>query len=237
MRPDEEFVARALEGFLGGPSCAQAIEGDDPPDLYLTIGASRVGVEVTRLTQFTLEADGSLGNRATQDSFGTRLLDDLNESLGPSIPDEYSLCIGLSMPVSNAGRFKKALTRWVVQIASSPEVGFKEEREIEGSRVTVSIGPGRRPGKKIAGYVANANSSADIGLNASLMLEDRIRRKAQSCAQLARPIWLALLNDYWLADARTYVVASRELKLKHCFERIFLVSEIGAVHELTVEAG
>ena len=47
MRRDEAFVARALVEFLGGPSSASACEGEDPPDLYLTFGASRVGVEVT----------------------------------------------------------------------------------------------------------------------------------------------------------------------------------------------
>jgi hypothetical protein len=67
MRRDEEFVGLALVEFLGGPSCASASDGEDPPDLYLTIGASHVGVEVTRLSQFTFEHGGILGNRTTQD--------------------------------------------------------------------------------------------------------------------------------------------------------------------------
>ena len=91
-------------------------------------------------------------------------------------------------------------------------------------------------GKKIAGFVVNTNSSADIGLNARLVLEDRIRTKSKICASLPRPIWLAVLNDYWLADADTYAVAGRQLNLQHCFERIFLVSDRGAVNELAVEA-
>ena len=44
MRRDEEFVGHALVEFFGGPSCASASDGEDPPDLYLAIGASRVGV-------------------------------------------------------------------------------------------------------------------------------------------------------------------------------------------------
>lgn len=55
MRSDEEFVGRALVEFFGGSSCASVSDGEDPPDLYLTAGPSRVGVEVTRLSQFTLE--------------------------------------------------------------------------------------------------------------------------------------------------------------------------------------
>ena len=84
--------------------------------------------------------------------------------------------------------------------------------------------------------MVNTNSSADIGLNARLVLEDRIRTKSEICASLPKPIWLAVLNDYWLADADSYAVAGQQLKLGHCFERIFLVSDGGTVNELTIGA-
>jgi hypothetical protein len=237
VRRDEAFVAWALVEFLGGPSVASASDGPDPPDLYLTIGgASRVGVEVTQLSQFTFEPDGTLGNRSTQDSFGLRLVDDLNDSIGPSLPEDLSLLIGLWVPVSNPARFRKLLTAWVTEIAATPEKGWKQERKIDGSRTSVSVIPERPSGKKIVGFVVNTNSSADIGLNARLVLQDGIRRKSSICAGLPKPIWLAVFNDYWLADADTYAAVARELKLTHCFERIFLVSDEGAVTELTVGA-
>ena len=206
MRRDEEFVGRPLVDFFGGPSRASTIEGEDPPDLYLTVENSRIGVEVTRLSQFTIEPDGSLGNRTTQDYFGLRLIDDLNTNVGPSLPDDVSLLIGLWVPVSNAQSFRKGLFEWIAKIAIAPEEGFKQEREIEGSKVSVSLIAERPMGKKIAGFVVNTNSSADIGLNARLVLEDRIRTKSKICASLPRPIWLAVLNDYWLADADTDLV-------------------------------
>ena len=46
MRRDEAFVAQAVAKFLGGPSFATASDGDDPPDVYLTLRESRVGLEV-----------------------------------------------------------------------------------------------------------------------------------------------------------------------------------------------
>lgn len=236
MRRDEALVGRALVEFFGGPSCASASDGEDPPDLYLTVGASRVGVEVTQLSQFTFEPDGNLGNRATQDFFGLRLLDEINAKIGPSLPDDVSLLVGLWVPVSNAARFRKGLTDWVREVGSAPATGLEQEREIEGSKTSVSVIPERPSGKKIVGFVVNTNSSADISLNARLVLEERIRRKSEICASLLKPIWLAVLNDYWLADAETYAVAGRQLKLAHCFERIFLVSDEGAVSELRVGA-
>jgi hypothetical protein len=236
VRRDEEFVGRALVGLLGGSSRVSILEGEDPPDLYLHIDGSRIGVEVTRLSQFTFESDGTLGNRATQDVFGIRILNELNAGVGPNLPEGISLLIGLWVPVPNASRFKRTLTDWVAKIAAAPEQGLKEEREIEGSKVTVSVVEQRPSGKKIVGFVVNKNSSADIGMNARLILEDRIRSKADICGRLAKPIWLAVLNDYWLADAETYAVAGRQLSLNHCFERIFLVSDQGAVDELAIGA-
>ncbi len=60
--------------------------------------------------------------------------------------------------------------------------------------------------------------------------------KSQICALLPKPIWLAMQNDYWLADADSYAVTFRQLKLTHCFERIFLVSANASVSELTLGA-
>ncbi len=236
MRRDEEFVGCALIEFFGGPSSASVSDGEDPPDLYLTMSASRIGVEVTHLLQFTFERDGTLGNRTTQDFFGLRLLDEFDAKLGPLLHHDVSLMIVLRVPVLNAARFRKRLTEWATKVASASQRGFEQEREIEGSRISISVIPRRPSGNRIVGCVVNTNSSADIGLNARVVLEDRIRTKSDICVQLRKPIWLAVLNDYWLADSDTYAIAGHQLRLEHCFERIFLVSDRGTVNELTIAA-
>lgn len=234
MRPDEAFVGRALVAYFGGPSSATASDGEDPPDIYLAAGKTRVGVEVSRLSQFTFEPDGTFGNRATQDSFGMRLIEELNARLGPLLPHDISLLVGVEVPVTNALRFKKRLDAWVTQIATVPVLGDRHQSAIENVKATVSVVPARSTGKRIAGFVANNHSSADILANARLMLENRVRTKSDLCNPLSKPVWLALLNDYWLADATTYALAAQQLSVAHCFERILLVTEDGAVTELTI---
>jgi hypothetical protein len=236
VRRDEDFVGRALVQYFGGPSHASVSEGEDPPDLYLSVDDCRVGVEVTQLSQFTMERDGSFGNRKTQDFFGLRMIEDLNTSLGASLPADTGLLIGLWVPVSNAQRFRKCLTEWITSIAADPERGYEQECEIEGSKIRVSVIPERPIGKKITGFVVNKNATADIALNGRLVLEDRIRSKNGICARLPKPVWLSVLNDYWLADSHTYTAAAGELRIEHCFDRIFLVSDRGAVNELAVKA-
>ncbi len=103
--------------------------------------------------------------------------------------------------------------------------------------MSVSVIPERPTGKKVTGFVVNKNSCADVLLNARLVLKDRIRTKSALCQPFARTgaVWLAVLNDYWLADADTYLAALHQLELSHCFERMFLVSDNGSVTELAPE--
>lgn len=236
MRHDEAFVARSLVNFLGGSSFATASEGDDPPDIYLNLSGARIGVEVTRLSQFSIDPDGVLGNRVTQDRFGLRLLDELDATLGPLLPNDTSLFVGLWVPVQNAARFRKNVGQLVEGIARSPVKGTKHEHMVDGERITVSVIDKRPSGQKIVGFVFNKNSSADIGLNVRLILSDRIITKNQICADMQKPVWLALFNDYWIADEASYISAYQQLDIEHCFEKVFLVTGNGTVTELKGEA-
>ena len=191
---------------------------------------------MTRLSQFTFERDGSLGNRATQDSFGLQLIERLNANIGPSLPDSVSLLVGLWVPVKSASRYEKGLTAFVKQITTTPKMGIHEEQEIEGSKASITVIPPQPSKKRIIGYVVNNNSSPNIGLNSQLILEERISTKSKICEKLPKPIWLALLNDYWLADSESYERAAAEFKIAHCFQRLFLITDTGSVTELTTQA-
>ena len=195
-----------------------------------------IAVEVTQLSQPTFDRDGTLGNRKTQDYFGLRLLEDLNNEISSIIPNNINLMVGLWVPVPNVARYRKGLFDWAKQIALAPENGYDEERELEGARASIKVIHDHPTKKKVVGFVANSNSSADIGLNARLILEERIRTKSVICDRLPKPVWLALLNDYWLADADSYILAGRQIYVEHCFERIFLVSDAGVVNEIAIEA-
>jgi hypothetical protein len=173
-----------------------------------------------------------MGNRATQDSFGLRLLNEIDSKLGPSLPDDVSFLVGIELPVSNAARFRKGLLDWVAEVALNQLADAQYDRLIEGSNASISVIPARPTGEKIVGFVVAKNSKADILLNARLVLADRIRIKNELCARLRKPIWLALLNDYWLADAETFAIAARQINAAHCFERVFLVSGSGVVSDL-----
>jgi hypothetical protein len=58
--------------------------------------------------------------------------------------------------------------------------------------------------------------------------------KAEKCKHLVTrgPLWLALLNDYWLTGADTYRYALSMLSVKHPFDKILIVDNNGTVDEI-----
>jgi hypothetical protein len=86
--------------------------------------------------------------------------------------------------------------------------------------------------KKVRGTISHRHSNRDILSNVRVILEDRIRVKAAKCAFLLgrMPVWLALRDDYCLADSDAYksVLSS----LEHPFEKVLLVNDDGSVVSL-----
>ena len=62
----------------------------------------------------------------------------------------------------------------------------------------------------------------------------RIIAKAEKCKRIGElmPIWLVLLNEYWLADADTYREALASISRRHPFEKILLINSDGSVSRL-----
>lgn len=235
MREDEEFVRDALLSFLGGTSAFRSFDGEDPPDFYFEQqGGSRIAVEVTKLTQVVLNADGSPGNRESHDSYGVQLIARLNQEFGSRISDSTSIVVCMHLPTSDGRSFKKALSKLIEEVILRPIPGYEVEQMIEGVKVSVTVVAEDRADKKIHGIIANRNSSADILLNARCTLEERVRVKDQICRKLPTksPVWLALLNEYWLADSEAYRAAWGQLDISHCFDRVFIIQGDSVVTEL-----
>lgn len=159
----------------------------------------------------------------------------MNHSLGPALPSGLSVTLIFDLPLENPRRFHRALETWLSGILASLTLHQRLKYEIEGTTITlhaIRSAPGR---ERIVGIMSNRDAHPDIGLNARLILEDRIRTKWARCQGRVRPpVWLAMLNGYWLASAETYATEASALAIEHGFERIFLVSTQGAVTELSV---
>lgn len=234
MRPEELLCAEALVLYLGDPKASFTGVENDPPDLMLTVGGRLIGVEVTQTVDFTCHGEEVYPDRRSQDSYGLRLLDQLEKDFGPSIPRERALMVSLFLPVSRPRYFKDAFHARVRQLIDAPS-STQFDEQIDGTRVRMKVIA--RTGRAIVGAVHSVNTSADIVANAALTLQTRIDEKSRRCRKLRGPLWLAILNTNPLADGETYEGAAQRLgSVKHRFDRILMVMQNRQVIELSVES-
>jgi hypothetical protein len=235
LKPDEIFVQNCLLKHLDS-SKASSWEGEDPPDIYIETGGETIAVEITRLSPVSFATDGGVQNRHSQDYFGLNLCDDLNGQFKDSVPPEVNIILTLHVPIENTRKYKKEIYSYIEHIlASGIKVGDRTEKKIAGSLIKTVVVPRHdHAQKRIGGVIVNNNSSAHILSNAEVILADRISVKVEKCKKINHEgsLWLALFNDYWLADHNTYSRALKNIHVHHNFDKIFVVSDQGLVNKL-----
>lgn len=229
LREDEKFVIEALCASYGGTWRI----GEDPPDAYMSLTKNEVAVEISILTQHVVSKSGQPVPRLSQDSGVIRLCNEIDEELRNDIPDGAYVLLTISAPLNKIRQTKANLANEIKEIAQqkSPK---SQVLEINQNKIKIQLISGTRPsGKKVIGIVPNQNSSPDILANVLYILNERIRDKTTKCQNIVhRPLWLALFNDYWLAEPDTYELAMEKLSVAHPFDRICLVLGNKEVHTL-----
>jgi len=235
LKPIEEFVKDCLVKHFG-PNISKAQEGEDPPDIYLTINNKKIAVEITRLTPISFNQNGVTQNRYTQDCFADNLIKEFDSKLKDRIPLGIDISLTFSVPVTNPRKYKKILFKYLTKkLEEGVTVGEVAEVELSGSKVRVSFIPHMDQSlKKIVGIIENKGSNPDVLKNAKVILEERILDKVEKCERIQSQglKWLALFNDYWPANYNTYARALSNISVKHDFESIFIISDEGQVNRI-----
>jgi len=229
MRPNEEFVLNALVGKFGGIYS----DGEDPPDAYISFGNERVAVEVTALVQQLENNDGSKRPRLSDDAPAANLANDLDRELINHIPHGKYFFLILPAPINNVRKTKAELSKTILDMVKNNSTS--NEIEVFQNRISINVydRPGKRH-KKVAAAITNRYSSANILENAHQILKDRIETKNNkiSITKNTNEYWLALFNDYWIADMETYKNAYQSMKGSHRFSRIYIVNGGAEVFQL-----
>jgi hypothetical protein len=235
MREDEEFVLKSIAARY----CGEWKPGEDPPDGYITFPGRVVAVEISTLTQHITDDRGTRP-RLSDDTAAMRLANELDAELKTEIPSRARIMLVLSSPIIDYRKTKSELAAEILALANNNWNKNRVEHKISirGNKVEIYVdelqGSER---KKIVAAITNRFSNPDILANVIYILEDRIRTKGQKCGRLSfgGPIWLALINDYFLTDADTYRHAMKSISVDHPFEKILLVSDNGVVDVLVDE--
>ena len=231
LREDEEFAITSIAAAFSGTWRP----GENPPDAYLTLGTDNIAVEISTLTQYVTDDRGTR-SRLSDDIPTAGVANALNEELKHLIPDGYTIGLVLSSPILQNRKTKIELAQILREYVSDLS-SLQEDRKIEinGNKITIYLNRhGQTDLKKVTAAFMNRSSNPNILANVTQILEDRITTKARKCAHLndGGPVWLALLNDYWLTDADTYRHALLRMSLEHPFQKILLVAGDGSVEPL-----
>jgi hypothetical protein len=227
MREDEKFVIQAVAAFCSG----SWRPGEDPPDAYIDIGSKAIAVEISTLTQH-VTTDRGIRERLSDDQTAARLANELNEELKHVIPDGTTVGLHLSSPIAKLRKTKTLLAQRIAAlIEGAVPDGTELKLRICDNDVALWVTQHNDPQyKKVSAVFHHRHSNPHILRNAAYALEDRIKTKTKKCVVLKkRPLWLALLNDYWLADTHTYSLAIAGISVEHPFEKILMVSGNGSV--------
>ena len=235
LKPDERFVSESLVKYFG-PKKVEYQEGEDPPDIYLLLNGEKIAVEITRLPPVSFDENGYMQNRNTQDLFGVNICDELDSKLNGKVPNGIHLLLEIHVPVANPRKYKKELIKQLESlIGKEIKVGDKQLLSVLRNKVVVNCIPDHsRYIKKIGGIIANDNSIPHISTNAEVILTERISDKVEKCKNIPHKgaKWLALLNDYRLADFDIYSQAIKSLTIQHDFAKILFIADNGTVNEL-----
>lgn len=236
LNPDEQFVIEALARKFAAVWTA----GQNPPDAYLTFDSHMVAVEITTITQRITDDQGSRP-RASDDAVMQPMIDRLNSQLLGVMPKGYSVGLVIRTPVLDGRKTTNQLASLLMGMLNTVATCPKETNvDIRGNKITICINSRENLPlydcnhvSKIWGVCQNRASSPDILANTIHSLQERIATKQKKCASLIKqPIWLALLNDYWLADSGTFDRAFSNIQIEHSFEKILLIGRDGQVHKL-----
>jgi len=232
LRNDELLALESLAARYAGVWKA----GENPPDGYITLSDQVVAVEVSTLTQYVTDDRGTRP-RLSDDTAAIRLANELDAELRGSIPCRKRVMLVLRSPIADYRKTKAELGDEVLALVDGGKNSKRVERKIfiRGNQIEIYLEESEgAEKKKIVAAVRNRSSNRDILANVIFMLEDRIATKARKCANLkfGGPLWLALINDYFLADADTYRQGLNSIAIDHPFEKILLISSDQSVDVL-----
>jgi hypothetical protein len=252
LKGTEKIVAEKLQFHFfkkNGSACFE--EGEDPPDIYLTINAKRISVEITDIDQNVLK------NRKTVTYGYLKFTENLNNELGHLLQGDKKLSLIFyhnynKVSVINK-KFKKHLKHLIEENtyeASSTEgsisgVGFKIsilKMPKIGKRKIVGIAMpdgGKVEKSRDINTVLEKISDSNLTGQTLAIIQERISDKNVKCEGVEKPVWLALRDNYY----NKFTSFDNTDHLDHfkdvftniddfgCFEKVLVVFENGDVLE------
>lgn len=225
MRYEERNAMKSLIAEFGGVY----VEGEDPPDAYIKLNGKTIGVEVSMLVE-QITNNGKTHSKLAEDVPVWSIAKELELEIGDCIPDNSWLYLGLPSPIHKVSKFKKELARISLEFIKSG--AEKAHENISGNRVSLNFYRSEKPQKrKIAQFISSRQSFSITQAESILLDRINIKNKKINCLG-SDEYWLVLINTYWPANTEIYRTIYKRCKVKHKFDKIFIIDQSGRVESL-----
>ena len=258
LKGTEQFVAESLQSYFSKSFENVFVEeGNDPPDIYLTINDRRIPIEITDIDQNVLKG------RRTIDGGYLKFIVNLDNEFGPLIDKDQKLMLSFYHNYIKVSTISKKFKMHLKSLIEGNKL--KTDTNIEGCindvnfKISVVSMPtnGKR---KIAGLVTTfdgkVEKSRDIHtIHATIsdchllgqthaIVKERISDKSIKCKDIKEPIWLALCDNYYnkftyfnnQEHLEHYKDVFKEIEDIGIFERVLVIFENGDVLEFDSSA-
>ena len=207
LKGSEEYVADCLVDYFAKKHATPTyIEGEDPPDVYLSLGGNTFSVEITDVNYNSL-----YNSTGTTKGYFT-LLYELNSGLGETVPDGLMVYIKICHADVKSQKVKKAIRQYLKEKIKN--VCADQVYEKHFGRVYLKVSARKsQSAKKIQGTVSNYGvldrenrdvsaveknlRSFNVGMINSELLIKAITAKKKKCNSVKKPVWLALNDKYY----------------------------------------
>lgn len=255
LKGNELFVAESLQSYFSKTFCSVSFEeGDDPPDVYLTIDGKKASVEITDIDQNVLK------NRKTIDYGYLKFIVNLDKELGKLVDDDKKLLLFFYHNYTKVSVISKEFKKYLKSIIEKNEheidsniednindVGFKiltlkmpksGNRKITGGSMPYG---GKVHKSRDINTVSETISDSNLFEQTLAIVQDRILDKNEKCKNVEKPVWLAFYDNYYnkftCFDSKEhfeyYTDIFKSIEDFGVFEKILVIFENGDVFELS----
>jgi len=159
------------------------------------------------------------------DAPANNLANNIELDIKAMIPHDMHVFLVIGTPVKQIRKTQAKVAAAITHMIQNNI--FELDRKFLDNDISISIFTGWGSYTPKIGYaISNRYSSANIGKNTENMLRERIqtKNKKRNVKPDTDEYWLALFNDYWVADEESYQLAYRNLDIEHNFDKIIIIN-------------
>lgn len=242
MRADKEYIKSTMEMYLLR-NCIEGyiLQGEDPPDYYIKINKKKILFEVTQGIQGYYE-DGAFVSRTGSDEPILNIGKWLKAQINDQIPCDRKILMYIEGPIVKNCKFRWQLKDSLlafINVNSKAEEDCTGWTHIQVSNIEIQVKITKREISDNRSIILFTKpqfnkTTVNIDKNVQAILTNILHKKeeAMSKVKFNGQKWLAILNQYPLADDGTYYRALTKVSVNHSFNKIFYIGEKQIVKEI-----